>query len=114
MTIERSPRYSSLQFHVVYDDGEGFMTANVYNISHTGVFLETAMPLRPGERVRMTPLLPEPAGLFELDGEVVRAEEYNPERGAERPAGMGVRFVDVSDEQVAQLEALLADASERA
>lgn len=113
MTVERSPRYSSIQFHVVYDDGEGYMTANVVNISRTGVFLETAMPLAPGSRVRMSPLLPDSAGLFELDGEVVRAEEYDPERGAERPAGMGVRFVDVSEEQVTQLHSLLESAATR-
>lgn len=114
MTQERKPRYSSLKFNVVYDDGEGFMSAVVHDLSETGLFLETVMPLPPGKRVRITPLLPEAAGLFELEGEVVRAEEYDPDRLMERPAGMGVRFLDVTPEQVQQLQALVEEAKKKA
>lgn len=113
MSTERKPRYSTLKFNVVYDDGEGFMTATVHDLSETGLFLETVMPLSPGHRVRITPLLPEAAGLFELAGEVVRAEEYDPDRLMERPAGMGVRFLDVSPEQVHQLQALVEAAKQK-
>lgn len=109
MTVERKPRYSNLRFHVAYDDGEGFMTATVFNISETGVFLETTMPLSPGKSVQLTPLLSESAGLFELDGEVVRTEESEGD-GLGRPNGMAVRFVGLSDELSAQLRALLAEA----
>lgn len=109
MTVERKPRYSNLKFHVAYDDGEGFMTASVFNISETGVFLETAMPLAAGKRVQLTPLLSEAAGLFELDGEIVRADEAGDELNG-HPAGMAVRFVDLSEELQTQLRALLAEA----
>ena len=114
MTTERKPRFSSLKFNVVYDDGEGFMSATVHDLSETGLFVETVMPLSPGKRVRLTPLLPGAAGLFELDGEVVRTEEYDPDRLMERPAGMGVRFLDVTPEQVEQLRALVEEAKKKA
>ena len=109
MTVERKPRYTNLKFHVAYDDGEGFMTASVFNISETGVFLETAMPLAAGKRVQLTPLLSESAGLFELDGEIVRAEEAGDELSG-HPAGMAVHFVDMSEGLKTQLRALLAEA----
>jgi uncharacterized protein (TIGR02266 family) len=114
MTTERKPRFSTVQFDVVYDDGEGFMSAKVLDLSESGVFLETVMPLSPGTRVRMTPLLPEETGLFELDGEVVRKEDYDDGRMMERPAGMGIRFLDVSAQQLDRLLRLLDTARARA
>lgn len=68
---DRSPRYS-LKLQVVYDDGNAFMSGPVVDISESGVFIETVMPLEPGTEVRLTPLLPEEAGLFEIPGTVVR------------------------------------------
>lgn len=109
MTTERKPRYE-LDFQVVYDDGEGFMSARVVDVSETGLFLETVMPLEPGKRVRITPLLPSSAGILELEGEVVRVEEYDDGRLMEHPPGMAVRFVDVGEEELSHLKKLLEGA----
>ena len=102
---ERSPRYS-LKLQIVYDDGNAFMSGAVVDISETGVFIETVMPLEPGTEVRLTPLLPEEAGLFELVGVVVRKNEYDLDNHFDRTPGMGVRFNGVSVESMGQLKKL--------
>jgi Tfp pilus assembly protein PilZ len=102
---ERSPRYS-LKLQIVYDDGNAFMSGAVVDISETGVFIETVMPLEPGTEVRLTPLLPEEAGLFEIIGVVVRKNDYDLDNHFDRTPGMGIRFKDVGGEAKAQLEKL--------
>jgi uncharacterized protein (TIGR02266 family) len=102
---ERSPRYA-LKLQIVYDDGNAFMSGAVVDISETGVFIETVMPLEPGTEVRLTPLTPEEAGLFEIRGVVVRKNEYDLDNHFDRTPGMGIRFTDVTAEARAQLQAL--------
>lgn len=106
MSVERKTRYS-VSFEIVYDDGEGFMSAPVIDISESGCFIETVMPLNPGTRVRLTPLLPTEAGIYELEGEVVRKNDYDLDNHFDRTPGMGIRFVDADVEQIAKLRALL-------
>jgi uncharacterized protein (TIGR02266 family) len=106
-TSERAERYS-LRFPVAYDDGEGLMTGYVVDLSESGLFIETVMPLEAGRTVRITPLLPETAGIFELEVAVVRAFEYDPDVLMKRPPGMGVRFTSLSDEEKANLRQLFA------
>lgn len=103
---ERSPRYS-LKLQIVYDDGNAFMSGPVVDMSASGVFIETVMPLEPGTEVRLTPLLPEEAGLFEILGVVVRKHEYDLDNHFDRTPGMGVRFKDITDDARAQLTRLL-------
>lgn len=103
---ERSPRYS-LKLQIVYDDGNAFMSGPVVDISDTGVFIETVMPLEPGTEVRLTPLLPEEAGLFEILGVVVRKHEYDLDNHFDRTPGMGVRFRGVTEDAKTQLHLLI-------
>lgn len=107
MAKDRAARYR-LRFPVAYDDGEGFMTGYVVDVSESGLFIETVLPLKEGTRVRITPLLPEKAGLFELEAEVVRTKEYDPDSLMELPPGMGVRFLSISDEERKNLTQLFA------
>ena len=78
MSTQREERYP-LSFQVAYDDGEGFMTGTVVDLSASGAFIETTMPLKPGATVRITPLLPGESGLFEIEAEVMRTTEYDPD-----------------------------------
>ncbi len=103
---DRSTRYD-LKFQIVYDDGNAFMSGAVVDISDTGVFIETVMPLEPGTEVRLTPLLPEEAGLFEIVGVVVRKQEYDLDNFFNRTPGMGLRFKDISEETRALLHAVV-------
>ena len=109
MTTERKPRFQ-LKLQIVFDDGESFMSGPVADMSETGVFIETVMPLKPGTRVRLTPLSQNEEGATELEGEVVRKAEYDLDNHFDRTPGMGIRFVDVTDEQHAVIAHLLSRA----
>jgi uncharacterized protein (TIGR02266 family) len=102
----RKTRYR-VDFEVVFDDGEGFMSGPLVDISETGCFIETVMPLDPGKRVRITPLVSAEAGIFELEGEVVRKNDYDLDEHWSRVPGMGVRFIDADPEQVRKLREFL-------
>jgi len=108
MTVERKKRYP-IHFEVAYDDGEGFMTGAVLDLSETGCFIETTMPLKTGVKVRLTPLLPEQVGIFELDGEVARSNELDFDNHWDRTPGMGVRFLNPAPEVIAELRKLFSD-----
>jgi hypothetical protein len=107
MSVERKPRFQ-LQLQIVYDDGQSFMSGPVADMSETGVFIETVMPLEPQTRVRLMPLLPDEDGMFELEGEVVRKADYDLDNHFDRTPGMGIKFVDLTPDQSAALEKLLA------
>lgn len=109
---ERSPRYS-LKLQIVYDDGNAFMSGAVVDISETGVFIETVMPLEPGTEVRLTPLVPEDAGLFEIRGVVVRKNEYDLDNHFDRTPGMGIHFKEIGADARAQLQSLFAKGSKK-
>ncbi len=107
MTTERKPRFL-LKLQIVYDDGQSFMSGPVADMSETGVFIETVMPLEPDTPVRLMPLLPDEDGMFEIDGLVVRKADYDLDNHFDRTPGMGIRFVDVSPDQRLALDKLLA------
>ncbi len=97
-------------FQVVFDDGENFMSGPVVDVSESGMYSETVMPPKAGTMVRITPLLPENAGLFEFEGEVVRANEVDLDDHFDRAPGIGVRFIDISDQDRENLRALVEKA----
>jgi uncharacterized protein (TIGR02266 family) len=107
---ERSTRYF-IKMRVAYDDGENFMTADVHNMSETGLFLESVLSLKPGTKVTLTPLLEGELGIHELEGEVVR-HVADDEDDIENVPGMGIRFLDPDDEIIVALKKHLVDQGE--
>ncbi len=110
---DRSIRYD-MKFEVVFDDGEAFMAGPVVNVSETGLYIETTMPPPAGTLVRITPLLPESAGLFEFEAEVVRKNDLDYDEHFDRIPGMGLRFVNMSDDEKSHLKTLLDKAKSAA
>lgn len=98
MGVERKPRFH-LKLQIVYDDGNSFMSGPVVDMSETGVFIETVMPLPPDTRVRLMPLIDDEQSMIELEGVVARKADYDLDNHFDRTPGMGVRFVDLNDEQ---------------
>lgn len=92
MNQARHPRYP-LRFRIAYDDGNSFMTADVSDISESGAFLETVMPLKLGAKVTLTPLVDDELGIHEFSGEVVRVIEEDADQ-IDRVAGMGIQFLE--------------------
>lgn len=105
MTDNRRDLRLPVEVKVDYRTVGSFITDYSRNISKGGVFIHTSLPLPVGERVRLRLTLPEGDAPFALDGVVkwvctLRDKDSH-------PAGMGVEFVDFSDEVKAKLEALV-------
>lgn len=114
MPVARKPRFT-LKLQIVYDDGQSFMSGPVLDLSETGVFIETVMPLTPGTIVRLMPLVPEDdVAVLELAGEVVRKADYDLDNHFDRTPGMGVRFIDVGDVERKAIAALVARGTKKA
>ncbi len=105
-SVERKPRFQ-LKLQIVYDDGQSFMSGPVADMSESGVFIETVMPLEPNTVVRLVPLVADEDGMFELEGVVVRKAEYDLDNHFDRTPGMAVRFTDVSPDQRLAIDKLL-------
>ena len=83
-----------------------FITDYSRNISRGGVFIRTSLPLQVGERIRIRLTLPDGDVPFALDGEVKWISTIRDRD--QHPPGMGVEFVDFSEDVQAKLEALVA------
>lgn len=82
-----------------------FITDYTKDLSKGGIFIKTSLPLEVGTRVRLRLTLPDGDAPFALDG-VVKWVSTLRER-EKHPAGMGVEFVDFSDEVKAKIESLI-------
>ncbi len=102
----RAERFK-VDFRVVWDDGESYFTGPVMNFSETGLFIETAMPVPAGRKVTIIPLV-DGVALFELQGTVVREVPEDLDNAPDRTTGMGVNFIDIKPEQVAELRRMIA------
>src|SRR5690349_10243530 len=101
-----------VKFKLVYDDGNSFNAGSVSNVSETGVFLETALPLPVGTVVRLMPLNDAGDRIFEVYARVMRTVPYDPT--LIEPAGMGLQFMDLSDEDRVRVVDLIHDLQDRA
>lgn len=88
-----------------YKDGENFLYSYITNISVMGLFVHSVEPLPRGTKILLS-FAPPNEELFTLSGEVAWV---NPVReGSDNPnPGMGVRFVDLTDEQRERLVELV-------
>jgi uncharacterized protein (TIGR02266 family) len=101
-----------VRFKLVYDDGNSFNAGSVTNVSDTGLFLETALPLPVGTTVRLMPLNDAGERIFEVDARVMRTIQYDPT--SIEPAGMGLQFVDLNDDQRRIVVDMIHDLQDRA
>jgi len=81
---------------VAYRTVDGFITDWATNLSRGGMFINSRNPLPVGTTVRIILQLPGAPVPFDLRGRVIRVQEFdNP---TNQVPGMGVEFVDVTDE----------------
>ena len=81
--------------------GETVYYQRTANISRSGLFLEGTIPHEPGTKVRLSFSLPDMDDVIDLEGEVVGAGEDQ--------TGMGIRILDIRDEDAERLETFLKD-----
>lgn len=86
-----------------------FLTDYTMNLSRGGLFVQTCLPLEPGERVRLRLTLPDADAPFALDGIVKWVSRRDDKVG--HPPGMGIEFVDASEELQRHVERLMARAT---
>ncbi len=88
----RIPKALSL----VFKDRDSFVKAYTGNISVGGLFIKTENPLRPGRQFMLKLQLPGVSNPLQIKCEVVwsrKREEGSPGK----PAGMGVKFIEIAE-----------------
>jgi len=80
---------------LTYKDSQAFMRAFTGNMSSSGLFLKTQNPLPEGEQFLLKLQLPDVPEPMRISCEVVWARKHF-EASDKMPAGMGVKFVDMS------------------
>ncbi len=96
-----------MDLEVDYGNEENYLFAYIRDISATGIFVRTNSPEPPGTRLnlRFTPHgSPDP---FELEGEVIWINPYRPGHSDNLHPGMGIRFIDLTDDDRERLVELI-------
>jgi len=96
------PRHS-VNLPVTYKDEKSFFKVVTRDLSSNGLFIKTENPLEPGHRFLVNLRLPDRIDSIIIKCEVVwvREKGVGP---ADAPAGMGVRFIDMTDKDHELLE----------
>jgi uncharacterized protein (TIGR02266 family) len=89
-----------VDLEVDYSQEDTYLFAYIRDLSATGLFVRTSEPEPPGTRLnlRFTPPDGDPAGRIELEAEVIWVNKYRPGRSDSISPGMGMRFVELSDD----------------
>lgn len=93
-----------VDLEVDYGNEDNYLFAYIRDISATGIFVRTTDPEPPGTRLnlRFTPRASTEA--LELEGEVIWINPYRPDRRDNLHPGMGIRFVELGDDQRRRLD----------
>jgi uncharacterized protein (TIGR02266 family) len=99
----RKPLHILVQFR--FNTFEEFLAEYSLNISPGGIFIRTEEPREEGSMVYLQFSLRDGSRLIEGMGKVVRV---NPPGDEDRPAGMGIEFVNFDEESMALIEEICA------
>ena len=103
----RFERRLPIRITVEYEDMEDFLTDYTANLSIGGMFIETAEPLAVGTRFRLRFTVPgRPTPIDTVA--VVRWSQPAARRSPVAP-GMGVRFEELSQDDMAAVQAMLSN-----
>ena len=93
---------------VVYASPNAFVDSYLFNYHIGGIFIETDDPRNQGEEVELRVFLPDKGEAMEVSGEVTwnrKEAEETPE--GKLPAGMGLKFLDLSKGDIERMIAVL-------
>lgn len=95
-------------YRLRFDDGQRTFFGYSKNISRSGMFIATVSPREPGSRFEVEIPLPPPLGrTVRCTCEVVWSRQF--ERRASHEPGMGLRFLDLPEEDSAAIDAWIRD-----
>jgi len=105
----RKEERHSTRFRLDYRHATGgnFLFEYTQNISTGGIFIETNEPLPVGSEVEMRFQPPGGDDVLELTGKVMWINPYRPDSEDNLNPGMGIQFENLSDEDKADLAALV-------
>jgi len=98
-----------VDLEVDYALEDNYLFAYITDISETGIFVRTTTPEQPGTRLNLR-FSPDSAGAgapLELEGEVIWVNPYRPGAPDNLHPGMGIRFVELDDDEKNHLLALV-------
>jgi type IV pilus assembly protein PilZ len=87
-----------VDIEVDYRSEDTFLFAYITDISQMGIFVRTTTPEAPGTRLNLRFNVPG-GGVLECEGEVIWINPYRPGDRENINPGMGIQFVDLSQEQ---------------
>lgn len=102
MERRKHKRYES-RIKVRFGSMDALKEEYMHNISHGGIFIRTSRPKPLREKIKILLVHPDSGKELEMDGEVVRVVDENEAKKTGQPAGMGIRFADVSKETMDKL-----------
>ncbi len=106
MRIEKREDPRTLIKIKVNIEGEGaYLYDYSRDMSEGGVFICTDDPLPVGEKIKVKFILPELLEEIEAAGEVTWV---NPAGSVDPPAGMGIKFIDLSPDRQAHIQDVIA------
>lgn len=103
--VPRAPRIG-LRVYVGFNSEHNFYAGFTQNISAGGLFIATHQPLDVGRQVELLFHVPTKKGPLRTRGEVAWVREYSDATSDVSP-GMGIRFVDLSEEDTEAIRGFL-------
>ena len=97
------------KFKVSYRSPRAFVNSYLFNLSVGGLFVKTDEPMKPGERLSLKIFLPDKDDALEVVGEVIwstKEEKVTPDKTF--PPGMGVKFLNLSTEEIKRIISVLS------
>jgi len=105
----RAPRVL-VDLEVDYASEDNYLFAYIKDISATGIFVRTTTPEQPGTHLNLRFSPPDDGHddrRFELEGEVIWWNPFRPGQPDNLHPGMGIRFIDLDDDERTRLVELV-------
>jgi uncharacterized protein (TIGR02266 family) len=103
----RAPRVL-VNLEVDFASQDNFLFAYIKDISATGIFVRTDAPEAPGTRLNLRFRNPDDRDqILDLEGEVIWVNPYRPGNADSLNPGMGIRFVDLDQDDRLTLRMLV-------
>lgn len=100
---ERVSARKACKLTVDYQSQDNAHTKHILDISTGGVFIETSEPIDVGQEIKLTFAFPDSPNALKVNGEIVWRN----------PKGIGVKFIDITQQQVDKIKTYTADVTDK-
>ena len=103
----RQARRVQVALEVNYRSADTFLFAYITDLSLLGIFVRTDSPIPPGTRLTLRFTPPGQSASMDLEGQVMWINPVRPVQEGGRSPGMGIRFIEVTEQQRERLVELV-------